>query len=165
MSITIRRAQIEDAAPLAQIYNHYVRETPITFDTEPKTVEERADWLSHFAAAGRYQCFVMLDAAQVIGWASSHRFRDRAAYETTVETSIYLAPDHHGRGLGYRLYAILFEALAGEDIHRAYAGITQPNPASNRLHAALGFREAGLLPEVGRKFGRFWDVAIWLKGF
>lgn len=163
MSITIRRAQIGDAAPLAQIYNHYVRETPITFDTEPKTVEERAHWLSHFAAAGRYQCFVMLDAAQVMGWASSHRFRERAAYDTTVETSIYLTPDQHGRGLGQRLYATLFDALAGEDVHRAYAGITQPNAASNRLHAALGFREAGLLPEVGLKFGRFWDVAIWLK--
>lgn len=163
MSIIIRRAQADDAPALARIYNHYVHETPITFDTEPKTVEERAQWLSHFEASGRYQCFVMLDAGQVIGWASSHRFRDRAAYDTTVETSIYLTPEHHGRGLGRRLYATLFDALAGEDIHRAYAGITQPNAASNRLHAAFGFREAGLLPEVGRKFGRFWDVAIWLK--
>lgn len=163
MSIAIRRAEVADAAALAGIYNHYVRDTPITFDTEPKTVEDRAEWLSHFSAAGRYQCFVMLDGGQVIGWASSHRFRDRAAYDTTVETSIYLTPDRQGRGLGRRLYATLFDALAGEDIHRAYAGITQPNAASNRLHAGFGFHEAGMLPEVGRKFGRFWDVAIWLK--
>lgn len=161
--MTIRRARSDDAAALADIYNHYVCETAITFDTEPKSVADRAEWLSHFAAKGRYQCFVMEGAGQIIGWASSHRFRDRAAYDTTVETSIYLAPSHQGRGLGRRLYATLFDALAGEDIHRAYAGITQPNEVSNRLHAAFGFREAGTLAEVGRKFGRFWDVAIWLK--
>jgi phosphinothricin acetyltransferase len=161
--MSIRRAVSGDAAALAEIYNHYVRETAITFDTEPRTVEDRAQWLSHFATGGRYQCFVMEDAGQVIGWASSHRFRDRAAYDTTVETSVYLAPGHQGRGVGRQLYVTLFDALAGEDVHRAYAGITQPNAASNRLHAAFGFREAGELGEVGRKFGRYWDVAIWLK--
>lgn len=161
--MTIRRAEPGDAAALAEIYNHYVRETSITFDTEPKSIEDRAQWLSHFAPTGRYQCFVLEEAGQAVGWASSHRFRDRAAYDTTVETSIYLAPGHHGRGLGRRLYAVLFEALTREDVHRAYAGITQPNDASNRLHAALGFREVGKLEEVGRKFGRYWDVAIWLK--
>lgn len=161
----IRRAQAGDAAALTEIYNHYVRETAITFDLEPKTVAERAEWLTHFAPRGRHQCFVMLDAGEVIGWASSHRFRDRAAYDTTVESSIYLAPTHQGPGLGRQLYATLFAALVEEDVHRAYAGITQPNAASNHLHAALGFREAGQLAEVGRKFGRFWDVAIWLKPF
>lgn len=161
--MTIRRAEPGDAAALAEIYNHYVRETSITFDTEPKSIEDRAQWLSHFADDGRHQCFVLEDAGQVIGWASSHRFRDRAAYDTTVETGIYLAPGHHGRGLGRGLYATLFEALAREDVHRAYAGVTQPNDASNRLHAAFGFREVGKLEEVGRKFGRYWDVAIWLK--
>jgi phosphinothricin acetyltransferase len=163
--MTIRPAQAGDAAALAGIYNHYVRETAITFDTEEKTVVDRAAWLSHFQSAGRYQCFVIEDVGQVIGWASSHRFRDRAAYDTTVETSIYLAPAHHGRGFGRKLYAALFEALAGEDVHRAYAGITQPNSASNRLHETFGFERVGLLPQVGRKFGRFWDVATFLRPF
>jgi phosphinothricin acetyltransferase len=65
--------------------------------------------------------------------------------------------------LGRRLYATLFDALAGQDIHRAYGGVTQPNEPSNRLHAAMGFRQTGLLPEFGRKFGRYWDVAIWVR--
>lgn len=161
--MNIRRAEPGDAAALAAIYNHYVRETPITFDTEEKTLAERGAWLSHFADHGRFQCFVAEADGAAIGWASSHRFRDRAAYDTTVETSVYLAPDRTGQGLGRRLYATLFEALQGQDIHRAYGGVTQPNAASNRLHAAFGFRQAGLLPEIGRKFGRYWDVAIWVK--
>ncbi len=98
-----------------------------------------------------------------IGWASSGRFRERAAYDTTVETSVYLAPRETGRGLGRILYQTLFTALAGEDIHLMYGGVTQPNEASNRLHAAMGFEQAGVLPEVGRKAGRYWDVAIWLR--
>jgi phosphinothricin acetyltransferase len=163
MSPSIRRAAPDDAAALAAIYNRYVRETAITFDTEPKTVADRAAWLDHFAATGRYQCFVAFGAGQVLGWASSHRFRDRAAYDTTVETSIYLAPDCQGQGVGRLLYAHLFEALKDQDIHRAYGAVTQPNEASNRLHAAMGFTHAGLLREVGRKFGRYWDVAVWLR--
>ncbi|HEU4548661.1 MAG TPA: GNAT family N-acetyltransferase [Rhizomicrobium sp.] len=163
MTMWIRRAEAEDATALAEIYNHYVRETPITFDTEEKSVADRAEWLAHFSAAGRYQCFVAVADRQVIGWASSHRFRDRAAYDTTVETSIYLAPDRRGLGLGRRLYSTLFDALQGQDLHRAYGGVTQPNDASNRLHAAMGFRQVGLLAEIGRKFGRYWDVAIWVR--
>lgn len=163
--VVLRRAEQGDLPVLLDIYNHYVRETPITFDIEPRTLEQRQAWFDSFGRSGRYQCFVAVDGGRVLGWASSHRFRDRTAYDTTVETSIYLTPGYQGRGLGRRLYATLFDALAGEDVHRAYAGITQPNAASNRLHAVLGFREAGLLPEVGRKFGRFWDVAIWLRAF
>jgi phosphinothricin acetyltransferase len=159
----LRHAVPGDAAALAAIYNHYVRTSPISFDTIEKSVADRAEWLGHFSATGRYQCFVAQEAGQVVGWASSHPFRDRAAYDTTVETSIYLAPDCLGRKLGRQLYTCLFEALAGQDIHRAYAGITQPNAASNRLHAAMGFKQAGLFGEVGRKFGRYWDVAVWLR--
>ena len=74
-------------------------------------------------------------------------------------SSIYLAPDMTGQGLGRRLYAALFDALKGEDIHRIFGGITQPNEASVRLHRAFGFEPVGVYREVGRKFGRFWDVA------
>ena len=76
---------------------------------------------------------------------------------------IYLAPDMTGQGLGRRLYAALFEALAREDIHRVFGGITLPNEASVRLHLGFGFEPVGIYREVGRKFGRFWDVATYLK--
>lgn len=158
-----RRVERGDLPALLDIYNHYVRETPVTFDIEPRTLEQRQAWFDGFAPAGRYQCFVAVRGGRVLGWASSHRYNDRAAYATTVSSSIYLAPDACGQGLGRQLYATLFEALAGEDIHRIFGGITVPNEASVGLHRSFGFEEVGVYREVGRKFGRFWDVAAYLK--
>ena len=163
--VRIRRIEQSDLPTLLEIYNRYVRETPITFDIVPRTLEQRRGWFESFAPAGRYQCFVAVKDGQPIGWASSHRYNDRAAYDTTVSASIYLAPDGCGQGLGRRLYTTLFEALKAEDIHRLFAGITLPNEASIRLHRAFGFEQVGIYREVGRKFGRFWDVATYLKPF
>ncbi|MEO0869641.1 MAG: N-acetyltransferase family protein, partial [Cyanobacteria bacterium J06642_11] len=92
------------------------------------------------------------------GYATSSKFSQKAAYDTSVETSIYLLPDAQGQGLGTRLYETLFESLADADVHRAYAGITLPNPASVALHQKLGFHSAGRYREVGRKFDQYWDV-------
>jgi phosphinothricin acetyltransferase len=161
--IIIRRVEQGDLPALLDIYNHYVRETPITFDIEPRTLAQRQAWLDGFAAAGRYQCFVAVKDGEAVGWASSHRYHERAAYDTTIASSIYLAPDACGLGLGRRLYTALFDALKGEDIHRMFGGITLPNGASIRLHLAFGFQPVGIYPEVGRKFGRFWDVATYMR--
>ncbi|HUJ03284.1 MAG TPA: GNAT family N-acetyltransferase [Rhizomicrobium sp.] len=157
--VVIRHAEARDLAALLGIYNHYVLHTPITFDIEPRTLEQRRDWLAGFKTSGRHQCLVAARGEAVLGWACSGRFKDRAAYDTSVETSIYLAPDETGKGLGRKLYGALFEALKGEDLHRAFGGVTQPNEASVGLHRALGFALVGTYKEVGRKFGRFWDVA------
>ena len=163
--VVIRRAEQGDLPALLAIYNHYVRETPATFDIEPRTLEQRQAWLDGFADKGRYQCFVAVKDGRTVGSAASVRYNERAAYETTVSTGIYLAPDARGQGMGRRLYQALFDALAREDIHRAHAGIVPPNPASIGLHESFGFRRAGTLTEVGRKFGQFWDVAVYLKSF
>jgi phosphinothricin acetyltransferase len=163
MEIAIRRAVRADVPALLDIYNHYVLNTPITFDVEPRTLAQREEWFSHFEASGRYQCFVAALGQAAIGWASSHRFKDRAAYDTSVETSIYLAPDAGGKGIGRKLYAGLFAALTKEDVHRAFGGISLPNEASIGLHRALGFSHVGTYREVGRKFGQFWDVAWYQK--
>jgi phosphinothricin acetyltransferase len=160
---SIRRVEQGDLPALLEIYNHYVRETAITLDIAPRTLAQRQQWLDSFAATGRYQCFVAVKDGAAIGWASSHRYNERAGYDATVASSVYLAPDGCGQGLGKRLYATLFEALRGEDIHRLFGGITLPNEASVRLHLALGFQPAGIYPELGRKFGRFWDVATYLR--
>jgi phosphinothricin acetyltransferase len=162
-AITIRRAEQGDLPALLGIYNHYVRETPVSFDIEPRTLAQRQAWLDGFAGTGRYQCFVALKDGVAIGCASSHRYKDRAAYDTTVASSIYLAPDACGQGLGRRLYATLFDALKNEDIHRIFAGVTLPNEASVALHRSFGFELVGTYLEVGRKFGRFWDVATYLR--
>jgi phosphinothricin acetyltransferase len=160
---TIRRATLADLPALLDIYNHYVLNTPVTFDVEPRTLDQRRDWFGQFSDAGRYQCFVPVRDDRAIGWVCSARFKEKEAYATTIETSIYLATDATGMGLGRKLYETLFDAISGEDIHRIFAGATLPNAASVNLHRAMGFRQVGVQPEVGRKFGKFWDVALLFK--
>jgi phosphinothricin acetyltransferase len=99
---------------------------------------------------------------RVGGYVTSSRFRPKAAYETSVETTIYLEPEATGRERGTALYAALFAALAEEALHRAYAGVSLPNPASVTLHRKVGFRSIGVHHEVGRKFGKYWNVE-WFK--
>lgn len=152
-----------DLEELTRIYNHYVVETPITFDVEPFTAEQRRAWLGAHPDQGPHRLLVAEWGQRVVGYATSSAFRARQAYSTSVETSVYLAPGHVGRGVGGMLYAALFEVLASEDVHRAYAGMTLPNEASYRLHQRFGFRPVGVYREVGRKFGRFWDVAWFEK--
>ena len=161
--ISIRRAEQADLPALLDIYNHYVVNTPVTFDVEPRTLAQRQEWFDGFGASGRYQCFVAVRDDRPIGWACSAKFKEKAAYDTSVETSVYLAPSEVGKGIGKQLYGALFEHVSGEDIHRAYGGITMPNDASVALHRSLGFEHIGTYPEIGRKFGRFWDVALYLK--
>jgi phosphinothricin acetyltransferase len=157
--VTIRPASLADLPRLTEIYNYYVLNTPITFDIEPYTVERRVDWFQQFSETGRYRLLVAEADGRVHGYAGTTRFRPKAAYETTVETTIYCAPDATGKGLGDRLYSALLEAIAAEDIYRIVAGYTLPNAASAALHARFGFRQIGIFSQVGRKFGQYWDVA------
>ena len=161
--VVIRRAEQGDLPALLDIYNHYVINTPITFDLEPRTLAQRREWLDQFAPSGKYQCFVAARGGRAIGWVCSAQFKEKEAYATSIETSVYVAPGEGGKGLGRRLYDTLFDALKGEDIHRAFAGVTEPNEASVALHKAFGFEHIGTYREIGRKFGRFWDVALYLK--
>lgn len=161
--VAIREAEQRDLPELLAIYNHYVVNTPITFDLEPRTLAQRQEWLDGFATTGKYRCFVALRQARPIGWACSARLKEKAAYDTSIETSVYVAPNEAGKGLGRRLYQALFDSLAGEDIHRAFGGITLPNDASVGLHRSLGFQHIGTYNEIGRKFGKFWDVALYLR--
>jgi phosphinothricin acetyltransferase len=149
-----------DLEAINDIYNHYVRTSACTFDIEEIGLDERREWFADFG--GRYRLVVAVDGERLVGYAHSRPFRPKQAYETSVETTVYVAEADHGKGIGKRLYLALFEALGGEDVHRAYAGITVPNPASFALHETLGFRQVAYFTEVGRKFGRYWDV-IWLE--
>ncbi len=161
--VTIRLAEERDLARLTEIYNHYVRETPVTFDLEPYTVEQRRPWFDKFSQRGPHRLVVAEQDGLVLGYAGTTGFRDRRAYDTTVETTIYCAPDATGRGLGTLLYAALFDALRGEDIRSAIAGTTLPNDASIAIHERFGFTLVGVMHEVGRKFDRYWDVAWYEK--
>lgn len=157
--VSVRAALPADLPRLTEIYNFFVVNTPVTFDLEPYTVDSRAAWLNQFATTGRYRLLVAEQDGSLLGYAGTTRFRAKAAYDPTVETTIYCAPEAVGRAIGSLLYSALFEAIAGEDIHRIVAGYTLPNPASAKLHARFGFDRVGIFRENGRKFGRYWDVA------
>jgi len=159
LKLLIRPAVLSDLPRLTEIYNHYVINTPITFDLEPKTVESRVSWFEQFGLTGRYQLLVAEENGTLVGYAGTTRFRPKAAYDTTVETTIYCAPESKGEGIGSRLYAALSEAIAEEDIRSIVAGYTLPNAASAALHERFGFKLVGVFKDNGRKFNRYWDVA------
>jgi phosphinothricin acetyltransferase len=156
----VRPATLDDLPALTAIYNHYVINTTITFDLELFIPEERRPWFDAHAPSGRHRLLIAADVDDVVlGYVTSSRWRPKAAYDTTVESSVYCRPDAVGRGVGTALYSALFDALATEDVHRVVAGVSQPNPASVALHLRFGFRQVGVFSNVGRKFGQYWDVA------
>jgi phosphinothricin acetyltransferase len=157
--VAVRPAIRDDLPRLTEIYNHYVVNTPITFDIEPYTVDRRESWFSQFGERGRYRLMVAEENGLVLGYAGTTRFRPKAAYDTTVETTIYCAQESVGKKIGSRLYSALFETLKDEDINRFVAGYTLPNAASAVLHERFGFKPIGIFTQVGRKFGRYWDVS------
>jgi phosphinothricin acetyltransferase len=158
MTVTTRAATRADIPRLTEIYNHYVIHTPVTFDLEPYTIERRMEWFAQFAPTGRHRLLVAEEDGIVVGYGGSMRFRAKPAYDTTVETTIYTAPEAVGKGIGKKLYAALFEALSGEDVHRLVGGFTLPNAGSQKLHEYFGFKNVGVFSEVGYKFGKYWDV-------
>jgi phosphinothricin acetyltransferase len=160
--LRIRAATRADLPRLTEIYNHYVIHTPVTFDIEPYTVERRVAWFEQFGLCGRYRLLVAEDDPNVAGYAGTTRFRPKAAYDTTVETTIYCAPEAISKGIGGALYSALFDDIAGEDIRSIVAGYVLPNPASVALHGRFGFQPVGVFRENGRKFERYWDVA-WVE--
>ena len=163
--LAVRSAAPADLPALVELYNHYVLETPITFDVDPFTVETRRTWFDDHARGGRYQLLVASDAGTgaLLGYATTSRWRPKAAYDQTVESSVYCRHDAVGQGIGTRLYAALFETIARQDVHRVVAGATMPNDASRALHLRFGFREVGVFSSVGFKFGKYWDVAWFEK--
>jgi phosphinothricin acetyltransferase len=161
--VHVRAATEADLEAINRIYNGYVLEAHYTFDLEPTSMDTRRDWFSHYHDKGRHRLLVATHDGEVVGYASSSRFKSRPAYQTSVETSAYLGPESVGKGAGSQLYEKLFKSLEGEDVHRAYASIALPNPASIGLHEKFGFKRVALFTEQGRKFGRYWDVAWYEK--
>jgi phosphinothricin acetyltransferase len=161
--LVVRPARDQDLPALTEIYNHYVVRTPITFDIEPYMVEQRRPWFEQFGQSGAHRLFVAERQGTVLGYACSHQFRAKAAYDTTIETTVYLRPDACGAGAGSALYRALFAATEGTDVRMAVAGVTLPNEASIALHERFGFTRAGIMHAVGRKFGAYWDVAWYEK--
>lgn len=157
---TVRPASPADAAACAELYAHYVRTTAITFETEPPTVDQMAARIADYGATHAW--LVLERDGELAGYAYGHRFAERAAYDWSCETSIYVAPGARGNGTGRALYGALLPLLAERGYRRAYAGIALPNPASMAIHDRFGFRQVGVFSRVGWKLGRWHDVA-WLQ--
>lgn len=160
--IEVRNAIDDDFASLIEIYNHYVVNSGATFDLEPVPVDMAAAFFGAYSTSGPHRLLVATVADRVVGYATSGPLRSRPAYNASVEVTVYLHPAETGRGVGSVLYDRLFSCLRSEDLHRAYAVIAQPNPASVALHRRFEFTEVGTMHEVGRKLGQWWDV-LWME--
>ena len=156
----IRPATPQDAAAIAQIYNYYVRDTIVTFEEDEVPVEDMAARIAETQAGG-LPWIVFDEDGAVVGYASASRWKARSAYRFAVESSVYLAPQAVGRGIGSQLYEVLFTQLKVRGMHAVIGGISLPNPASVALHEKFGMAPIGCFREVGFKFGQWVDVGYW----
>jgi L-amino acid N-acyltransferase YncA len=154
--MAIRPATEDDLPAIKAIYDHQVRHGIATFDLEPPPLEV---WRRRLESteAGDHVLVADVDG-RVLGYAYSSSYRPRPAYRWTRETSVYLAEDATGRGLGRELYDVLLPLLRADGMRTAVALVALPNPASEALHRACGFRSVGVLHEVGHKLGRWIDT-------
>ena len=157
---TIRPATSADAERICTIYNHYIATTTISFEEEPVEPAQMAQRIADVASAN-LPWLVMEEGEKLIGYAYATKWRVRAAYRFAVESSVYLDPDHAGKGAGTLLYQALLAELRRRELHLVIGGIAQPNEASVRLHERLGFQKVAHFSEVGLKFGRWVDVGYW----
>jgi len=155
----IRRATTEDAARIAEIYNWYILNTTITFETEVVSPQEMTKRIQEKLT--HHDWLVGEVNQEVIGYAYYGPFRTRAAYSHTVESTIYLSQESMGKGFGRILYAKLLESIKRHGFREVIGVIALPNPQSLALHRALGFTEVGVLKGVGYKFERYIDVGVW----
>ena len=160
-TVTIRRAGLSDAAAIADIYNEAILTTVATFDTEPKTVAERTQWLQ--AHDERHPVLVAEVGGKVVGWASLTQYSERRAYDDCAETSFYVHSTHRGRGIGRKLKDAIIEEARRLRYHTLIARIAEGSGASIHLNESAGFVHVGTLKEVGRKFGKLLDVHIMQK--
>ena len=152
--MNIEIARNADADALLALRNHYITHSFATFDEAPLRLAAVQDWIASFAATGPHRLLVARDGERLLGFCSSQPYRAHPAFDRTIETSVYVAPDAAGTGVGSALYDRLFGELAGLGLHRVVVGIALPNQASIRLHARFGFRPVGVFDEYAHKNGR-----------
>ena len=158
--MTMREARVDDADAIAAIYNYYVLTTSISFEETEVSAIDMAGRIADVQAAGLPWLVAEIDGA-VAGYAYATKWRVRHAYRFSVESSVYLAPDSAGKGIGAKLYGVLLERLRAGGYHLAIGGIALPNAASVALHEKMGFEKVAHFSEVGFKFGRWTDVGYW----
>jgi phosphinothricin acetyltransferase len=158
--ISVRLATADDAEAICDIYNREVTGSSVTFDLVPRTLAQQQGWLEEHA--GAYPAVVAVDrgSGEVVGFGSLSPYRSRPAYSTTVEDSVYVRHDQRGRGIGRLVLAELVELATSHGFHAVMARVVGGHEVSIRLHRGCGFELIGIEREVGRKFGRWLDVAL-----
>jgi phosphinothricin acetyltransferase len=156
--VTVRPARLDDVEAIRAIYNREVLTGTATFDLVERSAEDQRRWLTE--RSGAHAVIVATVDDTVAGFASLSRYKERPAYNTTVEDSIYVAPGYQGSGIGERLLASIVQTAASHGFHAVIARISGESEASIRVHEKVGFVVVGREREVGRKFGRWLDVVV-----
>lgn len=154
----LRLATLDDAEAIRQIYNLEVTTSTVTFDLVPRSIEEQQAWQAE--RSGARAVLVAVSGGTVVGFGSLSPWRDRPAYATTVEDSVYVHRDHQGEGVGRALLAELVATATRHGFHACMARIVGGHDASIALHAGCGFEVVGTEREVGRKFNQWLDVVL-----
>jgi len=157
----VRSCVPADAAAIGDIYNHYIEHTTITF--EERSLETAQMQARIEAGMRAYPWLVCCDGGEIVGYAYAGRWRERAAYRHTAESTVYVRESLAGKGYGKALYSALLETLEGQGCHVVLGCIALPGEASVRLHEHFGFSKVAHFSEVGRKFDRWLDVGYWQK--
>lgn len=152
----IRNVTPDDIQPITDIYNDYIRTSVATFETTPLTVKEMGDRI--MSISREYPYFVCVENERVVGFCCAHRWKDRDAYDSTLETTVYLSPRAKGRGLGRAMMERLIDECRRRGFFALIACITGCNDESIALHRKLGFKQVSLFEQVGYKLGQRLDV-------
>ncbi|MBB5204037.1 phosphinothricin acetyltransferase [Inhella inkyongensis] len=160
--LEVRTAVPGDAQALLALRNHYIAHSFASFDEQPLSLEAVERWMEGYAPAGPHRLWVAVQGDALRGYACSQRYRDHPAFARTIETSIYVAPEGAGQGVGSALYTRLFESIQGQGLHTAVVGIALPNAASVALHRRFGFEEVGVFREYAFKSGRALS-SLWMQ--
>lgn len=155
----IRHVQRKDAEVICSIYNHYIRNSVITFEEGPVSINEMQERID--LATDELPWLVFEEKGRIQGYAYASKWKGRCAYRFSVESTVYLSIESKGKGIGYQLYKALIDRLANLSYHSIIGGIALPNPASVALHEKLGFEKVAHFREVGWKMDRWVDVGYW----
>ena len=159
--IQIRTVQPDDVVEITAIYNTYIVDSIITFETEKVTATDILQRIQKVTQL--YDWLVLIENGMLVGYAYYTSFRERKAYEHTVESTIYLKSGSSGKGFGSDLYTALLERIKNRGFREVMGVIALPNPESTRFHEKLGFKNMGVLKNVGFKFDTYLDVAFYQK--
>tara|TARA_Y100000814_G_scaffold1963_1_gene2476 strand:- start:364 stop:855 length:492 start_codon:yes stop_codon:yes gene_type:complete len=159
--VEISLAKNKDLNGINDIYNYYISNTAYTFDINQITIEEKKEWFHQFKNSETSICLVGYENSELVGFVCSTKFREKEAYNQSLETSVYISEKFKGRGFGKKLMFELITRLKSTNIKNLYALITYPNKTSVNLHKTLNFKKVGILNNVGYKFKKYWSVHIY----